>query len=78
MKQAYQESPLVTTEPIVDPLESLARLGAQRMLQAALEEEVESAHAMSARAWRRAIAAAIYRNARSFWAAARCRSKCRA
>ncbi|MBP6823279.1 MAG: IS256 family transposase [Acidobacteria bacterium] len=42
MKQAYQESPLVTTEAVVDPLESLARLGAQRMLQAALEEEVES------------------------------------
>jgi putative transposase len=42
MKQAYQASPLVTTEAVVDPLESLARLGAQRMLQAALEAEVES------------------------------------
>ncbi len=39
MKQAYQESPLVTPETIVDPLESLARLGAQLALQAALEEE---------------------------------------
>jgi transposase-like protein len=42
MKQAYQASPLVTTETIVDPLESLTRLGAQRMLQATLEAEVES------------------------------------
>ena len=32
----------MTTETAVDPLESLARLGAQRMLQSALEKEIES------------------------------------
>lgn len=42
MSEAYQERSWVTTETAVDPLESLARLGAQRMLQSALEEEVES------------------------------------
>jgi putative transposase len=41
MSEAYQERSWVTTETAVDPLESLARLGAQRMLQSALEEEVE-------------------------------------
>ncbi len=42
MSEAYQERSWVTTETAVDPLESLARLGAQRMLQSALEEEVEA------------------------------------
>jgi hypothetical protein len=41
MKEAYQEKSWVTTDTMVDPLESLARLGAQKMLQAALEQEVE-------------------------------------
>ena len=41
MKEAYQETAWVTTEAVMDPLESLARLGAQQMLQAALEAEVE-------------------------------------
>jgi hypothetical protein len=41
MKEAYQERSWVTTDTMVDPLESLARLGAQKMLQAALEQEVE-------------------------------------
>ena len=41
MKEASQEKSWVTTEPAVDPLQSLARLGAQKMLQAALEAEVE-------------------------------------
>jgi hypothetical protein len=71
----------VTTEEVVDPLESLARLGAQRMLQAALEEEVE-AYLQRARDERKGvakvIAAGICRNAQSFWAAAPCRSKSRA
>jgi hypothetical protein len=40
-KEAYQEKSWVTTDAMVDPLESLARLGAQQMLQAALEQEVE-------------------------------------
>jgi len=40
MQKVYQESPFVTTEELHDPLESLARLGAQRLLQAALEAEV--------------------------------------
>ncbi|HEX8998789.1 MAG TPA: hypothetical protein VGB07_02750 [Blastocatellia bacterium] len=52
---ASQESPFVTTEAVVDPLESLARLGAQRMLQAALEEEVES-HLQRARYERKGVA----------------------
>lgn len=55
MKQAYQESPFVTTEAVVDPLESLARLGAQRMLQAALEQEVE-AYLQRARYERKGVA----------------------
>jgi putative transposase len=42
MTQAYQEPLWLTTETAADPLESLARLGAQRMLQCALEEEVEA------------------------------------
>lgn len=42
MKEAYQERLWVTTDAAVDPLESLARVGAQRMLQSALEEEVEA------------------------------------
>jgi transposase-like protein len=45
----------VTTEEVVDPLESLARLGAQRMLQAALEEEVE-AYLQRARDERKGVA----------------------
>jgi transposase-like protein len=40
MGKAYQESLLVTTEELHDPLESLARLGARQLLQAALEAEV--------------------------------------
>jgi hypothetical protein len=40
-KEAYQEKSWVMTDTMVDPLESLARLGAQQMLQAALEQEVE-------------------------------------
>ena len=40
MTKAYQESPFVTTESLSDPLETLARLGAQQILQAALEAEV--------------------------------------
>lgn len=40
MRKAYQESPFVTTEECQDPLESLARLGARQLLQAALEAEV--------------------------------------
>lgn len=40
MGKAYPESPFVTTEELNDPLESLARLGARQLLQAALEAEV--------------------------------------
>ena len=40
MKKASQESPFVTTEDLNDPLESLARLGARQLLQAALEAAV--------------------------------------
>jgi transposase-like protein len=42
MKEAYQERSWVTTDTVVDPLESLARIGAQKMLQVALEQEVEN------------------------------------
>lgn len=42
MTQAYQEPSWLTTAAAADPLESLARLGAQRLLQSALEEEVEA------------------------------------
>jgi hypothetical protein len=66
---------------MVDPLESLARLGAQKMLQAALEQEVEDylergryARNGTPKGYRSGY---ICPNARSRWAAAAYRSKYR-
>jgi hypothetical protein len=81
MTQAYQEGAWLTTAMAGDPLESLARLGAQRILQSALEEEVEAY--LQRKRYERKEGTVGYRSGslpeRSIiWAAARCPSKYRA